>query len=450
MAIVQLPDGPKTHPWLQTLEWIRDPLGYMETCAQEYGDFFTLKIGPVFSPQVFISNPQAIQEIFATDPQQLDSGESAGIKSPILGPQSLLSLEGERHKRQRKLLLPHLHGERMRTYGQAIREITHEVTEKWQKDQPFSVLPSIQAISFDVILRTVFGLEKGERYERITELLIEIMNPKRPLLRSLTFLFPALRKDWGDKSPWGHFLQLKRQIDEAINVEIAERRADFDPNRTDILSMMVTARDEQGQPMTDEEIRDELITLLVAGHETTASSLAWALYWIHRSPMILEKLLQELAEVDLNGDPNEFTKLPYLNAVCQETMRLYPVAMLGLNRLAKVPLTIQGYEFEAGTLLVPCIYLTHHREDLYPNSKQFKPERFLDRQYSPSEFLPFGGGNRRCIGLAFALFEMKIVLATILTQWKMKLASSKPVTPVRRGSLLGPSEGVKMILISNQ
>lgn len=450
MAMVQLPNGPKTHPWLQTVEWMRDPLGYMESCAQEYGDFFTLKVGPLFSPQVFISNPQAIQEIFATDPQQLDSGRSAGVSSFLLGAQSLVSLEGKPHQRQRKLLLPPFHGERMRTYGQVMREITQEVTEKWQKDQPFAVLPSMQAISFDVILRTVFGLEKGERYDQITELLIEIMNPKRPVLQLLTFLFPLLQKDWGDWSPWGHFVRLKQQLDDAIYTEIAERRANFDPNRTDILSMMVAACDEQGQPMTAQEIRDELITLLAAGHETTASSLAWALYWIHRSPMVLEKLLQELAGVDQNNDPNEFAKLPYLNAVCQETLRMYPVAMLAFNRLVKSPLTIQGYQFEAGTLLIPCIYLTHHREDLYPNSKQFKPERFLDRQYSSSEFLPFGGGNRRCIGLAFAMFEMKIVLATILTQWQMKLASSKPVKPVRRGFLLGPSEGVKMILISNQ
>ncbi len=446
MVTVQLPNGPKTHPWLQTLEWLRDPLGYMETCAQEYGDFFTLKIGPLFTPQVFISNPQAIQEIFATDPQQLDAGKSAGVRSLLLGAQSLISLEGQPHQRQRKLLLPPFHGERMRTYGQVMGEITQEVTETWQNDQPFSVLSSMQIISFNVILRTVFGLEKGERYEQIRELLIEIMNPKKPVLLTLTFLFPLLQQDWGDWSPWGHFVRLKQQLDHAIYAEIAERKANFDPNRIDILSMMVAARDEQGQPMTDEEIRDELITLLVAGHETTASSLAWALYWIHRSPMILEKLLQEFAKVDQNGDLNEFTKLPYLNAVCQETLRMYPVAMLAFNRLVKSPLTIQGYQFEPGTLLIPCIYLTHHREDLYPNSKEFKPERFLERQYSPSEFLPFGGGNRRCIGLAFALFEMKIVLATILTQWQMKLASSKPVIPVRRGVLLGPSEGVNMIV----
>ena len=450
MVTVQLPNGPKTHPWLQTLEWMRDPLGYMESCAQEYGDFFTLRIGPLFTPQVFISNPQAIQEIFATDPQQLESGESAGIKSPLLGAQSMVSLEVKPHQRQRKLLLPPFHGERMRTYGQVIREITIQITEKWRPDEPFSLLPSMQAISFDVILRTVFGLEKGERYDRITNLLIEIMNPKQPFLQILTFLFPIFQQDWGDWSPWGHFLRLKQQIDEAINAEIAERRVNFDPNRTDILSMMVAAQDEQGKPMTDQEIRDELITLLVAGHETTATSLSWALYWIHRSPMVQEKLLKELAEVQIDNDPNNFTKLPYLNAVCQETLRIYPVAMLAFNRLVKSPLTIQGYEFEPGTLLVPCIYLTHHREDLYPNSKEFKPERFLERQYSPSEFLPFGGGNRRCIGLAFALFEMKIVLATILMQWKLGLGSSKPVTPIRRGALLGPSEGVKMIVISNQ
>ena len=443
----KLPDGPQTHPFVQTLQWLISPLEYMEACAKRYGDIFTLRIGPVFAPQVFISNPQAIQQIFTTDPKQLDSGEPAGIRSPLLGRQSMLALEGKAHQRQRKLLTPPFHGERMLAYGQLIRDITEQVTSQWQVDEPFSVLPSMQAISFQVILKAVFGLEDGPRYEKLKELLIAILNPKRPLLRVVMLLFPLLRRDLGPWSPWGNFMRQRQQIDELIYAEIRERKEQPDePSRSDVLSLMISARDEQGQPMTDVELRDELMTLLVAGHETTATSLAWALYWIHHLPQVREKLLQELDSLGENPDPNTIFRLPYLNAVCSETLRLYPVAMLTLNRLVKSPLEIMGYQFEPGTLLIPSIYLTHHREDLYPQPKQFKPERFLERQFAPYEYLPFGGGNRRCLGMAFALFEMKLVLATVLSRWQMELANSKPVEPVRKGVLLTPAEGVRMVV----
>jgi cytochrome P450 len=446
MSVFKLPDGPQTHPWIQTFQWLKNPLGYMEECAEKYGDIFTLKIGPVFTPQVFISNPQAIQKIFTTDTKILDSGEPAGIKAPLLGEQSLLALEGKPHQRQRKLLTPPLHGERMLAYGDLIYEITQEVTNKWQVAEPFNILSSMQEISFEVILKAVFGLENGSRYEHLKELMLKILNPEKPFLRGMMLLFPSLQKDLGAWSPWGKFLRLKAEIDELIYAEIKERQEKLDPSRTDILSLMMAAKDENDQPMTDVELRDELITLLIAGHETTATSLTWAFYWVHRLPQVKEKLLQELANLGAKPDANEIFKLPYLNAVCSETLRLYPVAMLALNRLVKSPLEVMGYNLEPGTLVIPCIYLTHHREDLYPDSKQFKPERFLERQFSATEFLPFGGGNRRCIGMAFALFEMKLVLTTVLSQWKMELADTEPVQPARKGALLGPSGGVKMVV----
>lgn len=450
MAPLQLPDGPKAHPWLQTLQWLTNPLEYMEACAKRYGDIFTLRIGPVFTPQVFVSNPQAIQQIFSTDPKQLDSGEPAGIKSLLLGRQSLLSLEGKAHQRQRKLLTPPLHGERMQAYAQIIRNLTEQVTSQWKIGEPFSVLPSMQAISFQVILKAVFGLEEGERYEKLNSLLIELLNPKMPLLRALMIVFPLLQRDLGTWSPWGKFIHYVQQIDEVIYAEIRERKEQPDPSRNDILSLMMLAHDEVGEPMTDVELRDELITLLVAGHETTATALAWSLYWIHHLPEVREKLLQELDSLGENPDSNVIFRAPYLNAVCSEALRLYPVAMLALNRLVKSPLDIMGYQLEPGTLVIPCIYLTHHREDLYPEPKQFKPERFLERQFATYEYLPFGGGNRRCIGMAFALFEMKLVLATVISQWEMKLADDKSVQPVRKGALLGPSEGVRMAVIGKR
>jgi unspecific monooxygenase len=419
----------------------------MEACAQRYGDIFTLRIGSAFKPQVFISNPQAIQQIFTTDPKQLDSGEPAGIRSFLLGQQSMLALEGKPHRRQRKLLTPPFHGERMLAYGELISDITKQVTSQWQVGESFSVLPSMQAISFQVILKAVFGLEEGARYEKLKEHLIAILNPKIPLLRLVMLVFPLLRRALGPWSPWKKFMRQRQQIDELVYAEIRERKEQPDnSSRSDILSLMISARDEQGQPMTDVELRDELMTLLVAGHETTATALSWALYWIHHLPEVREKLLQELDSLGENPDPNTIFRLPYLNAVCCETLRLYPVAMLALNRLVKSPLEIGGYQFEPGTLLIPSIYLTHHREDLYPNPKQFKPERFLERQFAPSEYLPFGGGNRRCIGMAFALFEMKLVLATVLSRVQMELADSKPVQPVRKVLLLAPEGGVRMVV----
>ncbi|HEY9672909.1 MAG TPA: cytochrome P450 [Waterburya sp.] len=446
MPTHKLPDGPQTLPWLQTIQWFANPSGYMEACAQRYGDMFTLRIGPVFTPQVFISNPQAIQEIFSTNPKQLDSGEEAGFKSALLGQQSILALAGEPHRRRRKLLMPPFHGERMRSYGQLICDITEQVTQKWVMDEPISALSSTQAISFRVILKAVFGLEDGSRYDKIQELLTAALNPKRPLLYALMILFRSLQQDLGSWSPWGQFMDKVRQIDQLIYAEIQERREQPDPSRTDILSLMMAARDESGEPMTDVELRDELLTLLFAGHETTASSLAWGLYWIHSLPHVREKLLQELESLGSSPDLSAILRLPYLNAVCQETLRIYPVAMLGLNRVVKSPIEIMGYQFEPGTILSPCIYLTHHREDLYPEPKQFKPERFLERQFTPYEYLPFGGGNRTCIGMAFAQFEMKLVLATLLSRWHIELAESEPVEPVRKGVLLAPSKGVRIVV----
>ena len=441
-----LPEGPQTLPFLQKLQWLTKPLEFLETCAQHYGDIFTVRIGPSFTPQVFISNPQGIQQIFTTNPKQLDSGQLPGSKPGFLGRYSLIALSGETHQRQRKLLMPSFHGERMRAYGELIRDLTLAVTSRWKIGESFSVRSSMQEISFQVILKAVFGLEDGPRYEKIKKLLIARLNPKRPLLRALLIFFPSLQLDLGPWSPWGSLKRNQQQIDELIYAEINDRRSHPDPSRTDILSLMMAARDEAGEPMKDEELRDELVTLLFAGHETTATSLAWAFYWIHHLPQVREKLLQELDTLGDNPDPNAIFRLPYLDAVCKETLRIYPVAMLAFTRRVKSPLEIMGYQFEPGTMITPCIYLTHHREDLYPEPKQFKPERFESRQFTTYEYLPFGGGNRRCIGMAFAQFEMKLVLATVLSCWQMELADGFSVKPVRRPVLLGPSEGVRMVV----
>jgi cytochrome P450 len=255
----------------------------------------------------------------------------------------------------------------------------------------------------------------------------------------------SLQKDLGAWSPWGGFLRQRQRLDELLYQEIRERKTQSEPLGEDILSLLISARDEAGGPMSDVELRDELMTMLFAGHETTA--LAWALYWIHYIPEVREKLLQELNSIDVeNCDPAQITKLQYLNAVCCETLRIYPVLFFTFPRLVQAPMQLMGYNIPKGMILSPCIYLVHHRPDIYPEPKRFKPERFLERQFSPYEYLPFGGGNRRCIGTAFAMFEMKLVLAKVLSRYSLELAENSPVMPVRRGLTMAPAGGVRLVV----
>lgn len=441
---MQLPDGPQTPPFLQLIDWIARPTQFLEASAKQYGDIFTARWGG-FDPFIIISNPQAIQAILTADPKLFDSGRANGILRPLLGDSSLILLDGDRHQRQRKLVTPPFHGERMRTYGELICQITQQTINHWSIDQPFSARTSMQAIALRVILQAVFGLAGGERFQKLEHLLSEMLDAiSSPLSSSLLF-YPFLQRNLGSWSPWGRFLQRQREIDSLIYAEIQERRVQADWNREDILTLLLTAQDEAGQPMTDVELRDELITLLVAGHETTASALTWALYWIHRLPEVHDKLRQELETLGDHADPTAIARLPYLNAVCQETLRIYPIALLMLPRITKVPFKLMDYEFDANTMLSPCIYLTHQREDLYPEPKQFRPERFLERQFSAYEYMPFGGSSRRCIGMAFAQYEMKLVLATVLSRFQLAIANRRPVQPIRRGVTLAPSQ-VQMVV----
>ena len=443
-----LPDGPKTLPFLQLIQWIANPLALLETSRQRYGDPFTLRLGS-FAPLVFFSNPQAIQEIFTAQPNQFDTGRANGILRPLIGDQSLMLLDGDRHQRQRRLLTPPFHGDRMKSYGQLIYDITSLVINQWTIGEPFAVRSSMQDISFQVILQAIFGLNEGQRCEQLKQLLPAMLDVAGSPLSSSLLFFRTLQQDLGAWSPWGHFVRQRQQIDKILYAEIAERRQQADSSRTDILSMLMSARDQNGQPMTDTELRDELMTLLTAGHETTASALSWALYWIHSLPEVHHKLLQELDAFD-DADLSGIAKLPYLSAVCQETLRIYPIAMLAFARVVKSPFQLMGYDLEPNTLLAPCIYLTHHREDLYPEPKLFKPERFLERQFSTYEYLPFGGGNRRCIGVALALFEMKLVLATILSRSQLQLVENSQVKPMRRGVTLAPSGGKWLVATSQR
>jgi cytochrome P450 family 110 len=435
-ATDNLPDGPKIPVLLRRMKFVFQPLKYVEDFAKTYGDTFTLrgKTGSI----VYFSHPQALQQIFAADSNQLESGRGNTIFKVLMGPNSLLVLDGDAHQRQRQLLTPPFHGDRMRAYGETIRDITQQVSNSWKIGKPFDIRRSMQEITLRVILQVVFGFDEGTRLERIEHLLVSWLNLASSPLLSAALFFPFLQADLGAWSPWGRVVRLRQEIDEMIYTLIRERQTQSDQNRQDILSLMISARDQNGQPMTDEELHDELMTLLVAGHETTASALTWALYWINKLPEVRDKLLGELSSLDDSLDSNTITKLPYLTAVCQESLRIYPIAMSAFPRIVREPMEIMGYLLPKGTMIIPSIYLAHHREEVYPQSKQFRPERFLERQFSPYEYLPFGGGHRRCIGLAFAQYEMKLVLATILSRFQLSLVNRRPVSPVRRGLTVAP------------
>ncbi|ACK69283.1 cytochrome P450 [Gloeothece citriformis PCC 7424] len=427
--------------WLQTVEALFQPLEYLEKQRSRMGDIYWGE-SFAFPHLVIIGDPKGIEQVFTADPNCFEIGNSNKIVHPIVGGYSLILLDGQSHQQQRKLLMPPFHGERMRNYGQTIYNVTQQVMEKWPKNQPFLMRQSTQEITLRVIIETVFGVHQGEKLERLQHLLNEFLEIFNKVWGAMFLFYPILQKDLGAWSPWGKYLRLRQEIDEILFTEIKERRHQLPTE--DILSLMISAKDENGQSMSDQELRDELMTLLFAGHETTASAIAWAFYWIHRQPEIKQKLLEELKEVDVENEGITVAKLPYLSAVCAETLRIYPVAIFAFSRKTKVPMEIMGYQIEPGMTLLPSIYSVHHREDIYPNAKQFRPERFLERQFSPYEYLPFGGGNRRCLGYAFALFEMKLVLATILKQTQLTLLEPKEVKPMRRSVTFTPSTGIKM------
>ncbi|WP_413163575.1 cytochrome P450 [Capilliphycus salinus ALCB114379] len=438
--------GIKTHPLVQRLQWVFNPVKYMETNVQEDRDIFKTTVTGK-GGLIFVNSPEGIQELLTHDTKEFSApGSVNGILRPLLGDQSVILLDGDRHKRQRKLLMPPFHGERMRNYGELIQKITRSAAAKWKPGQAFIARNTMQEITLAVILQAVFGIYEGSRYDELKQLITSLLAVTDSPVSSSLLFFTALQKDWGAWSPWGRFLRIRQKVDKLLFAEIEERRQNWDENRTDILSLMMAARDEDGQPMTDEELRDELLTLLFAGHETTATAMAWALYWVYREPKVYEKLIQELETLPENADPMTIFRLPYLTAVCNEALRIYPVGMLTFPRVVKEPTEFMGYQLEAGGVLVGCIYLLHHREDLYPEPKQFKPERFLERKFSPYEFCPFGAGVRQCIGMALAQFEMKLALAQILRDYDLTLLEKTPVKPARRGVTLSPVGGIKMMM----
>ncbi|MGK7894914.1 MAG: cytochrome P450 [Xenococcus sp. (in: cyanobacteria)] len=441
----KLPDGPNAAPWWQLIRWIQDPLEYQKECAQRYGDIFTLR-AKGFPPLVVIGNQVGVKEIFNQNPNNFDVGRSNTIGKHLVGENSLLLYDGERHQRERKLLMPPFHGQSVQFYAQLICDIAIQVASQWQENQRIIARQAMQEISLEVILKVVFGISEEERYQEIKPLLTEMLDVTDSPLRSSFLFLKFLQQDWGTWSPWGRMKYRRKQIYQLLQEEIDQRHSGGTEINNDVLSLMMAAQDETGKTLTDAELKDELMTLLLAGHETTATMISWAFYEILRHPSVLQKLREEIEQPGENLAPLAIAKLPYLNAVCQEVLRMYPVIPIIFPRITKIDMKIMGHQFEPETLLAPSIYLVHYREDLYPEPEKFKPERFLKRQFSSYEYFPFGGGNRRCLGYALAELEMKLVLASIISKYKLTLASRKLVKPQRRGLTISPAGGIPLIL----
>jgi cytochrome P450 family 110 len=441
-----IPTANETFTPLSNLYSAFRPLDFIEAYTKKYGDFYRLKVSN--NPSIIVvSNPQAVKEIFAASSSIFESAQANKILNFLLGDNAVLLLDGEVHRNRRRLLMPPFHGESLQNNSDKIVEITQQVFSSLQINHPFKVRDCMQKITLRVILNLVFGLNSGAKFERLRKLLIELLETFNTPWKSLLLIFPILQKDLGMYSPWGYFLRLKAEIRQIIYQEIKDRRSLLEKkSHQDILSLLLLAKDEQGNGMTDEELHDELITLLFAGHETTASALSWLLYWIHYAPEVQAKLRSELNLCGENIDYKKINHLSYLDAVVSETLRIYPVIAGAFARIPTQAISILGYQLKHDDWLSISIYALHHREDLYPDAKQFKPERFLERTYSPNEYIPFGGGNRRCIGSALALLEMKLVTVTVLSQLQLALTNKRPLYPVRRGITLAPPASFKMVI----
>ncbi|NEO87534.1 MAG: cytochrome P450 [Spirulina sp. SIO3F2] len=440
----QLPnciDGP---PWLQLLNWTFDPIGFLDKNYQKYGDIFTMR-SSASNSCIFIGNPHAIQELFDKE-SNFDTGRNNAEIKLFVGQNSLLSMDGKRHRRERKLLMPPFHGERLKSYTQQICLATERIAGQWRVGKTFVAHHAMREIVLATIMKVVLGSSQVQYYRQLQSLISSWFNILNSPLFSITLFFAFLRKDFGTWTPWGQMKKRQRKIRKLLQEEIEYRRKNSNEQKQDLLGLMMAARDKSGQAMADDELIDELFTILFGGLETTAAILTWALYEIHYNPDVCEKLRQELDDVESNSDLFEITQLSYLTAVCKETLRMYPISAGTLDRIANSSVEIAGYLFEPETVLIPVPYLVHCREDLYPDARSFKPERFLGRRYSSFEYLPFGGGSRRCLGEALAQLELKLVLGTILSKYQLSLVAHKPVSIRRYGFIMAPKGGIKMVM----
>ncbi|MGH2923984.1 MAG: cytochrome P450 [Solirubrobacterales bacterium] len=427
---LELPPGPDWSLARSFWRWWRRPLEVMEQCRARYGDTFRYRL-PYEGTWVMVSDPESVKQVFTGDPRLLHAGEANIVLLPVLGDHSVLLLDEPEHMAQRKLMLPPFHGKRMQSYAELMSTIAAEEIERWPADRPLPTRPRMQALTLEVILSTVFGIEEGDRLTHLRDALsglLEMLSKTRRAMVLITLGPKRIRR-------FPPFRRAMERVDRILFEEIeARRRAPDLAQREDILSLLVQARHEDGREMSDRELRDELMTLLVAGHETTATALSWAIELLARHPEALGRLTEEVVA----GEEE------YLDAVIKETLRLRPVIALVLRKLVE-PMEIGGRLLPAGVSVAPSIYLLHRRPEIYPEPERFRPERFLEHPAGTYSWIPFGGGVRRCLGASFAEFEMKVVLRELVARRELRPVGSEPERSVRRMITNVPSRGAEVV-----
>lgn len=435
----QLPPGPRMPSALQALgAWSR-PIAVLERNRRRYGRRYTIRVLGQ-PPFVVLSDPEEIKEVLTASPEVLHPGEGARVLELLLGSNSVILLDEAPHLEQRKLLLPAFHGERMQSLAGLMRELCEQEVDSWPREQPIELHGRLQQLTLEIMLRAVFGLERGARLDGLRDLLTQVL---RFTEHPLSLLRPPSRRIEDLLAVRGPLARTRARLaraDELIYELIEERRRD-EGDGVDVLSLLLSARHEDGSPMSDVELRDELMTALVAGHETTASQLAWAFADLARAPRVRARLM---AELDAGEDEE------YLTATINEVMRHRPVLPNAEPRLVKQPVTIGGFEYKPGVVLFVNAHLVHHDPEIYPDPFAFRPERFLEseggRPPGTYTWLPFGGGRRRCLGASFALLEMRIVLRTVFERCDVEPAGDRPEVARRRSITVSPSRGASVIL----
>jgi cytochrome P450 len=458
--MVPLPPGPTGPSLLRLARWIWSPIGLLEECEARFGNGFTVRL-PGMPPNVVFSDPDAVKDLFTAAPDDVRLGEISKLLKPVMGENSVMLLDGARHLRERKLIQQPLHGERMRAYGELMRRAAREAVARWPITEPFSMLEEMHAVTLEIILNAIIGVRSIADLAPMRDSVTTFLKlGTSPLATALLLATPQEHFDalvyetldalegvgLGKVVPWRSLVLAQRRMDCMLHDEFAARRREADLGaRQDVLSLLMSVRDDKGQAMTDQELRDEIVTLLLAGHETTATTLAWSIVHLLRSPRTLERLRSGLESLD----PEAIDKDEYLDAVLRETMRLSPVALV-VGRRLMAPMRLGRWDLPAGVNALACLYLTQRRADLWDRPREFLPERWIGAKIDPYQFFPFGGGTRRCLGMAFAYYEMKMVLAEVVKGAHLRFADDKPIEIQRKSITFAPSRGLPVVVTSRR
>jgi cytochrome P450 len=435
MARKGSPLGPALSPRAQALRWIGQPYEFLRECAATFGDTFTLEMGLDEGKYVVVSHPDTLRSILTAESGALRVRN--GVLGPALGPASLLLLDGEQHLHERRMLMPAFQHRSVAGYGHIIQEVLRAGTREWSPGQEISAHDFLQDVSFDVILRIVFGESGGALREELKRAIISLLNDRR-----LGRVLLGRPGESGSMPALGIFWQ-KMETLRQLALELVAVTRDVASEQT-IMGVLARATDVHGERLSDEHLRDEVVTLLATGHETTTTAMLWGCHWIVRCADVGHRLRAELAPLGLDPDPVACAGLPYLDATCNEILRIYPIVPAIFRQVADRPFAAGGYLFEPGTFLTPSIYLAHHRPETYPNPDRFEPSRFIGRNFSPYEYLPFGAGPRRCLGMHLAVFEMKVVLSTILQRFDYEPSVTRETTPARGFVTVGPGADLRL------